>query len=117
MSDNGFSEAVMTVPDEMDDCTHNYKLGISTPHDENESTYKGNLYVVMNKATGSAAENAVSSAFNIKNTTVVGSGSFCYSSFGECLLYQLPNSGIMFYCGHKLFHYDRFDEGKGFLPD
>ncbi len=117
VGDNGFSEAVLTAPDELDDCIKEYKLGISMPHDEHECTYKGNLYVVMNKTTGSSAEMAVSSAYNIKNAIVVGSGSFGCSNFGECQLYQLPKSGIMFYCGHKLFHHDRFDEGKGFLPD
>ena len=23
----------------------------------------------------------------------------------------------MLFCGHKVFHNDKFDEGKGFIPD
>lgn len=30
---------------------------------------------------------------------------------------ESTHSGIMLFCGHKVFHNDKFDEGKGFIPD
>ena len=50
-------------------------------------------------------------------TLLVGSGTFGCCTFGDCLLYQLPNSGIVFSYGFKVFFHDAFEEGKGFLPD
>ena len=79
--------------------------------------YNGKLFVVTNKRVASSAEMAVSPAFNIKNAILVGSATSGCSNFGECLMFQLLHSGIMLFCGHKVFYHDKFDEGKGFLPD
>ena len=82
-----------------------------------QGTYEGTLYVVMNKATASSAEMGVSPALHMKNSVLVGSGTYGCSTFGQCLLYQLPHSGIVFSYGIKAFFHDSFEEGKGFLPD
>ena len=71
----------------------------------------------MNKATASSAEMGISPSYHLKNAVRVGSASFGCSTFGNCILFQLPNSKIVFRFGHRLFYHEGFEEGKGFLPD
>ena len=71
----------------------------------------------MNKATASSAEMGVSQALHMKNSVLVGGGTYGRGTFGECLFYQLPHSNITFACGIKAFYHESFEEGRGFVPD
>lgn len=86
-------------------------------YDYSKSKYQGKLYVVTNKQTASSGESAISYAKSIKDAIVVGSASAGIGEFGDIKLYQLFNSKILFYFGHKIFHMKDYEEGKGFLPD
>jgi len=46
-----------------------------------------------------------------------GSASLGCCTFGNCAYFRLPNSKILFRCGHRLFYHEKFEEGKGFLPE
>lgn len=111
-----FLGADLPYPWELQDGVKSY-LVETREKDDFQGTYDGTLYVVMNKATGSSAEMGVAPALHMKNSVLVGSGTFGCCTFGDCLLYQLPNSGIVFSYGFKVFFHDAFEEGKGFLPD
>lgn len=85
--------------------------------DLTRSTYDGTLYIVMNKQTGSSAENAISFSKSCKNTITVGSPSAGVGLFGEVRPYRLTNSGIFVLLPYKLFYEDDFEIGKGKFPD
>lgn len=117
IEENGFSGAHLPMPE-------NVKVGVKTydrydcvKESDIKNTFQGKLFVVMNKGTASSAEMAVSPAFYMENAILAGSATYGCGTFGECLFYQLPNSGILFRNGHKLFWHERFEEGVGFLPD
>lgn len=81
------------------------------------STYDGTLYIVMNKQTGSSAENAITFSQSCKNTITIGSPSAGVGLFGEVRPYRLTNSGIFVLLPYKLFYEDDFEIGKGKYPD
>ena len=85
--------------------------------DHTKSTYDGTLYIVMNKQTGSSAENAISFSQSCKNTITLGSPSAGVGLFGEVRPYQLTHSGIFVLLPYKLFYEDDFEIGKGKFPD
>ncbi len=113
--ENGFIEANLPNPTNICDEVKKYELNY--PNTSGISSYMGTVYVVMNKATGSSAEMGVSSAFAVNNVVCVGTGTSGCGTFGECEMFQLQKSKIIFVFGHKLFYHDGFEEGKGFLPD
>jgi len=113
--ENGFLGAHLSSP--ADICDEVKKYEFFYPDSEIPATYQGDLYVVMNHAVASSAEMGISPSFYVKNAIRVGSGSLGCAGFGECVTFQLPNSKIIFCFGHKLFYHEKFEEGKGFLPD
>lgn len=113
--ENGFYGAYLPNPTELPEETKCYRMDY--PASGLSSTYDGTLYVVMNKATASSAEMGVSSSYYVKNAIRVGSASSGCGTFGNLIMFQLPNSKIIFCFGHRLFHHEKFEEGKGFLPD
>jgi len=113
--ENGFLGAHLPSPSEV--CGEVKKYEFYYPDSEVPAEYQGTLYVVMNHAVASSAEMGISPSFYVKNAIRVGSGSFGCASFGECVTFQLPKSKVIFCFGHKLFYHERFEEGKGFLPD
>lgn len=110
-----FDGAYLPPPMEIKDEVKKYELYYCDL--SGEASFEGTLYVVINKATASSAEMGISSAYSVKNVVCVGSGSLGCSTFGNCVMFQLPNSKILFRFGHNLFYHDGFDEGKGFMPD
>lgn len=116
LNDTFFIEAALPNPWELKDSVKRYE--VETMENNNfQGSYDGTLYVVMNKTTASSAEMGVSPALHRKNSVLVGGGTYGCSTFGQCLFYQLPNSGIAFSYGIKAFFHESFEEGKGFLPD
>lgn len=113
--ENGFYGAYLPSPPDLPEETKHYSMDY--PADNIPSTYDGALYVVMNKATGSSAEMGVSSSYYVKNAIRVGSASAGCGTFGNVIMFQLPHSKILFCFGHRLFYHEKFEEGKGFLPD
>lgn len=114
-SEDGLYGAYLPSPTELPDEVKRYQMRY--PGENISPTYNGTLYVVMNKATASSAEMGVSPSYYVKNAVRVGSGTFGCSTFGNCVMFQLPNSKICFRYGLRLFYYENFEEGKGFLPD
>ncbi len=82
-----------------------------------KSTYDGTLYIVMNKQTGSSAENAITFSKSCKNTITIGSPSAGVGLFGEVRPYRLIHSGIFVLLPYKLFYEEDFEIGKGKFPD
>ena len=82
-----------------------------------KATYDGTLYIIMNKETGSSAENAITFSKSCKNTIIVGAPSAGIGLFGEVRPYQLTNSGIFVLLPYKVFYEDDFEIGKGKYPD
>ena len=113
--ENGFIEAHLPEPSNI--CNEVKKYELNYPNTSESSSYMGAVYVVMNKATASSAEMGVSSASFVKNVVCLGSGSLGCGTFGQCVMFQLQKSKIIFCFGHKSFYHDGFEEGKGFLPD
>ncbi len=114
-NEDGLHGAYLPSPTELPDEAKSYRLRY--PVADITPTYNGTLYVVMNKATASSAEMGVSPSYYVKNAVRVGSGTLGCGTFGNCIAFQLPNSKICFRYGHRLFYYENFEEGKGFLPD
>ncbi len=114
-SNDGLYGAFLPFPTELSDKVKSYQMHYPDEHDV--STYRGTLYVVMNKATASSAEMGVSPSYFVKNAVRIGSGTFGCTTFGNCFFYQLPHSKICLLYGSRLFYYENFEEGKGFLPD
>lgn len=81
------------------------------------SQYEGRMFVLQNKGVASSGESAVSYARSVKNVCFVGSMTAGCGQFGDLRKYRLPNSGIYFVMGYKVFNMDGFEEGKGFMPD
>lgn len=113
--ENGFWGAHLPSPSKVCDEVKKYEWYV--PDSEVKPTYNGTLYVIMNHATASSAEMGISPSYYVKNAIRVGSGSLGCSGFGECVMFQLPDSKLVFRFGHKLFYHEKFEEGKGFLPD
>lgn len=114
-NEDGLHGAYLPSPTELPDETKSYRMRY--PAADIPPTYNGTLYVVMNKATASSAEMGVSPSYYVKNAVRIGSGTLGCGTFGNCIAFQLPNSKICFRYGHRLFYYENFEEGKGFLPD
>ena len=113
--ENGFVGAHLPFPEEIKDEVKKYEY--YHPDKNVHADYEGDLYVVMNKASASSAEMGISPSFYIKNAICVGSASSGCSTFGNCALFQMSNSKIIFCYGHRLFYHEKFEEGKGFMPD
>lgn len=108
--------ATFTHPRELTKAERQYRSAVpyaKTP----KGHYDGQLFVVMNKATASSAENGLGTARQVPGTVFVGSPSRGCGTFGDCCMYSLPNSKIAFRFGYKILHYDDCEEGRGFLPD
>lgn len=114
-NEDGLYGAYLPSPTELPDEMKSYRMRY--PGTNTSPTYNGILYVVMNKATASSAEMGVSPSYYVKNAVRVGSGTLGCGTFGNCIAFQLPNSKICFRYGNRLFYYENFEEGKGFLPD
>ena len=117
IEDTNFLGAYLPFPENIQDGMKKYELHYPNCTVETKRSFQGTIYVVMNKGTASSAEMAVSLAHSIKNAIIVGSGSSGCTNFGNCMLYQLPYSKILFCYGNRVFHHEKFNEGKGFLPD
>jgi len=85
--------------------------------DHTRAKYEGRMFVLQNKGVASSGESAVSYARSVKNVCFVGSMTAGCGQFGDLRKYRLPNSGIYFVMGYKVFNMDGFEEGKGFMPD
>ncbi|MBO4932827.1 MAG: hypothetical protein J6I42_11655 [Clostridia bacterium] len=85
--------------------------------DHSKATYNGKLFVLQNKGVASSGEGAVKFAQSVKNVCFVGSATAGCGQFGENRGYRLPNSGVTFHMGYKVFNMDGFEEGKGIAPD
>lgn len=85
--------------------------------DHTQATYSGRLFVLQNKGVASSGESAVKFAQSVKNVCFVGSATAGCGQFGENRGYRLPNSGVTFHMGYKVFNMDGFEEGKGIAPD
>lgn len=114
-SNDGLRGAYLPFPTELPDEVKSYQQRY--PEENDVSTYAGTLYVVMNNATASSAEMGVSPSYFVKNAVRVGSGTFGCTTFGNCFFYRLPHSKICLMYGNRLFYYENFEEGKGFMPD
>lgn len=117
LDDTYFWMAKLPFPWELQHGVKSYSIEMRENDYDTPRTFDGTVYVVMNKDTGSSTEMGVSPALHLQNSVLVGSGTFGCCTFGDCLLYQLPCSGIAFSYGHKVFYHDSFEEGKGFVPD
>ena len=113
--ENWFVGAYLSSPEDIQDEIKRYAYDY--PNLKEQPSYEGTVYVVMNKATASSAEMGISPSYHLKNAVRVGSASFGCGTFGNCVLFQLPHSKIVFRFGHRLFYHEGFEEGKGFLPD
>lgn len=113
--ENGFIGAHLPFPEDITGDVKKYEYYY--PDENVYADYDGDLYVVMNKESASSAEMGISPAFYLKNAVCVGSASYGCGTFGNCALFQLPNSKIIFSYGHRLFYHEKFEEGKGFMPD
>lgn len=113
--ENWFAGAYLPSPEDIRDEVKRYTYDY--PSSRAQPDYEGKIYVVMNKATASSAEMGISPSYHLKNAVRIGSASFGCGTFGNCILFQLPNSKIVFRFGHRLFFHEGFEEGKGFLPD
>ncbi len=114
-NEDGLCGAYLPSPTELPDEVKSYRMRY--PDEIISPTYNGTLYVVMNNATASSAEMGVSPSYYVKNAVRIGSGTLGCGTFGNCIAFHLPNSKICFRYGHRLFYYENFEEGKGFLPD
>lgn len=85
--------------------------------DGSNASFGGELFIVMNKETGSSAEDAVFLAKSCRKVTTVGAPSSGVGIFGEVRSYRLPNSGILAGLPYKVFYQDGFEIGKGYMPD
>jgi len=85
--------------------------------DHTQATYNGKLFVLQNKGVASSGEAAVKFAQSVKNVCSVGSATSGCGQFGENRGYRLPNSGVTFHMGYKVFNMEGFEEGKGIAPD
>lgn len=113
--ENWFAGAYLPSPEDVRDEVKRYTYDYPSP--KVQPGYEGKVYVVMNKATASSAEMGISPSYHLKNAVRVGSASFGCGTFGNCILFQLQNSKLVFRFGHRLFYHEGFEEGKGFLPD
>lgn len=84
---------------------------------KSKSTFDGTVYIVMDKATGSSAELAVTFSKLSNDTVTIGSPSAGVGLFGEVRPYRLPSSGIFVLLPYKLFYEADFEVGKGKMPD
>ena len=85
--------------------------------DPSRGKFSGRLFVLQNKGIASSGESALKYAASVKNAVFVGSATAGCGQFGDVRRFRLPNSGISFRMGFKVFNMDGFEEGKGFLPD
>lgn len=94
-----------------------YRREKASGFDGSNASYRGELFVVMNKETGSSAEDAVSFSRSCRKVTTIGAPSSGVGIFGEVRAYRLPNSGILVGLPYKVFYEDDFEIGKGYIPD
>lgn len=85
--------------------------------DLSRSEYEGRLFVLQNKSVMSSGESALYFARSVKHVTFVGSASGGCGQFGDIGVYRLPNTGLVFQMGYKVFNNESFEEGRGLLPD
>ena len=85
--------------------------------DLSRSEYEGKLFVLQNKRVMSSGESALYFARSVKHVTFVGSASGGCGQFGDIGIYRLPNTGLAFQMGYKVFNNENFEEGRGLLPD
>ncbi len=85
--------------------------------DHTKAKYEGRVFVFQNKGVASSAEAAISYARSLKNVCFVGTSTAGCGQFGDLRKYRLPNSGIYFVMGYKVFNENGFEEGVGFMPD
>lgn len=94
-----------------------YSVYQSEEIDHSRAAYEGHLFVVQNKGVASSGEAAVKFAESVKNVHFVGGATSGCGQFGDLRRYRLPNSGVKFVMGYKVFNMDGFEEGKGLAPD
>ena len=94
-----------------------YEIYENEKMDLSRSEYTGQLFVLQNKAVASSGESALYYARSVKNAIFVGSASMGCGQFGDIGVYHLPNTGLVFQMGYKVFNNERFEEGKGLFPD
>ncbi len=81
--------------------------------------YRGRLIVVVDRGCNSACETSVLLARQIPGAIVVGENTEGTMKVGELRWYRLPESRVWISLGMRAHHdpFDRFAEGRGFLPD
>lgn len=106
------------LDDKMDEKVKKYQTFLDSHKiDHTQATYGGRLFVLQNKGVASSGESAVKYAESVKNVCFVGSATAGCGQFGENRRYHLPNSGVPFMMGYKVFNMNGFEEGKGIAPD
>ena len=100
-----------------DEKTVSWEVYKSPKTDPSQGRFSGRLFVLQNKGIASSGESAVKYAASVKNAVFVGGATAGCGQFGDVRRFRLPNSGISFRMGYKVFNMDGFEEGKGFLPD
>jgi len=78
---------------------------------------KNIVFVLLDKSIASSGETFVKYLRNLKNVVFVGTNTKGCDLFGNCVLYKLPNTGLMLYFGTSLHLTEGLEEGTGFLPD
>ena len=83
------------------------------------SRFKGALLVLIDGGTASAAEDFIGLASQLERCVLLGENSSGTQFTGEVLPYMLPNSRILFWCGHNIFRgpAGEIREGTGYMPD
>lgn len=117
IDDVGCFGAYLPFPSEIEGNTKRYQFRKPLCYEMEKGNYQGTLFVIMNGATASSAEMAVSCSWYVPNAIWIGSATMGCGTFGNCVNFLLPNSGMHFRCGCRLFYYDGFHEGEGFMPD
>ena len=117
IDDVGCFGAYLPFPSEIEGNTKRYQFRKPLCYETEKGNYQGTLFVIMNGATASSAEMAVSCSWYVPNTIWIGSATMGCGTFGKCVNFLLQNSGMHFRCGHRLFYYDGVHEGEGFMPD
>lgn len=84
---------------------------------ENEGLYEGVLYIITNDSVASSGENAINYALNsVKNCCIIGQNTAGIVTFGEIVMYRLPETNINVTVPHKIFLGGPV-EGEGFTPE
>ena len=93
------------------------KWEISSSLKQKKGNFKGDLYVIMNRANASSAEMGIAIAKQIPTTLLIGENSAGINSFGNISRYQLPYSKFTLNLPYCIYEFTEFKNGQGYMPD